>query len=58
LLDIAQNLPTFEAGGRTLLKRLTMAIEDGLIKNISNPVHSPDTNADAEITWLKTDCRF
>lgn len=56
-LAIALNLPSFEAGGRTLLKRLTMIIEDGLIKNVFHPVHSLDTNADAVIAWLKANYR-
>ncbi|WP_233284849.1 peroxiredoxin [Agrobacterium tumefaciens] len=54
----ALNLPTFEVGGLTLLKRLTMIIEDGRIKHIFYPVHSPDTNADAVIAWLKANYRF
>ena len=53
----ALNLPTFEAGGFTLLKRLTMIIEDGRIQHIFYPVHSPDKNADAMIAWLKANCR-
>lgn len=53
----ALNLPTFEAGGLTLLKRLTMIIEDGRIQHIFYPVHSPDKNADAVIAWLKANCR-
>ncbi|QCL77004.1 MULTISPECIES: peroxiredoxin [Agrobacterium] len=48
----ALNLPTFEAGGFTLLKRLTMIIEEGTIKHVFYPVHLPDENAEAVISWL------
>jgi len=44
----------FEAGGLTLLKRLTMIIEDGRIRHVFYPVDPPDKNADAVIVWLKT----
>lgn len=50
----ALSLPTFEAGGFTLLKRLTMIIEDGRIRHVFYPVDPPDKNADAVIVWLKT----
>ncbi len=53
----ALNLPTFEAGGLTLLKRLTMIIEDGTIKHVFYPVHLPDENADAVISWLAANYR-
>jgi peroxiredoxin len=56
-LATALNLPTFNAGGLTLLQRLTMIIEDGLIKHVFYPVHSADTNADAVIEWLKANYR-
>ncbi|KVK45412.1 hypothetical protein L903_25930 [Agrobacterium sp. JL28] len=45
----ALSLPTFEAGGFTLLKRLTMIIEDGRIRHVFYPVDPPDKNADAVI---------
>ncbi|MND57688.1 hypothetical protein D3C80_488220 [compost metagenome] len=48
------SLPMFEAGGLTLLKRLTMIIEDGRIRHVFYPVDPPDKNADAVIVWLKT----
>ncbi|MBW9069943.1 peroxiredoxin [Agrobacterium pusense] len=56
-LATALNLPTFKAGGLTLLKRLTIIVEDGLIKHVFYPVHSPDTNANAVIAWLKANYR-
>lgn len=45
------SLPMFEAGGLTLLKRLTMIIEDGRIRHVFYPVDPPDKNADAVIVW-------
>lgn len=52
LLVSALRLPTFQAGGLTLLKRLTMIIETGIIKHVFYPVHPPEKNADAVIDWL------
>ena len=41
----ALDLPTFEADGVTLLKRLTMFIADGRIEDVLNPVFPPDRSA-------------
>jgi peroxiredoxin len=38
-------LPTFETGGMTLLKRLTLVINDGRIEHVFYPVFPPDRNA-------------
>jgi peroxiredoxin len=43
----------FQAGGMTLLKKLTMIIEAGVIKYVFYPVHPPEKNADAVIGWMK-----
>lgn len=53
LLASALNLPTFQAGGMTLLKRLTMIVEAGVIKHVFYPVYPPEKNADAVIRWIK-----
>lgn len=53
LLASALSLPMFQAGGMTLLKRLTMIIEAGVIKHVFYPVHPPEKNADAVIGWMK-----
>ena len=45
----AMGLPTFEAGGRTLLKRLTMIVEDGAIRHVHYPVFPPDQDA----AWVR-----
>jgi peroxiredoxin len=48
----ALQLPSFEAAGVTLLKRLTMIIEAGHIVHVFYPVFLPERNADDEIAWL------
>jgi peroxiredoxin len=49
----ALRLPTFEAGGMTLLRRLTLAIKDGKIEHVFYPVFPPDRNAGEVLAWLK-----
>lgn len=51
-LTHAMGLPTFEAGGMTLLKRLTLVIDDGTIEHVFYPVFPPDRNAIEVVTWL------
>lgn len=53
-LGLAQalNLPVFQAGGMTLLKRLTLIIADGHIEHIFYPVFPPDRNASDVISWI------
>lgn len=51
-LTRALRLPTFEASGMTLLKRLTMVIDDGRITHVFYPVFPPDQNAAAVVAWL------
>jgi peroxiredoxin len=48
----AMRLPTFETNGLTLLKRLTMVINDGKIEHVFYPVFPPDRNASDVIAWL------
>jgi peroxiredoxin len=48
----ALGLPTFEAEGMTLVKRLTMIIEDGEIVKVFYPVFPPGRNAEEVIGWL------
>lgn len=47
-------LPIFKASGLSLLRRLTMIIQAGIIRHVFYPVHQPEKNADAVISWLKT----
>lgn len=46
-------LPTFEAGGMVLLKRLTLIIKDGVIEHVFYPVFPPDRNAEDVLAWLE-----
>ena len=47
-------LPTFEAGGMTLLKRCTLVVDDGRVTHVFYPVFPPDRNASEVIAWLTT----
>lgn len=47
-------LPTMQVAGLTLLKRLTMIIEDGLILKVFYPVFPPDRNAADVLAWLRS----
>jgi peroxiredoxin len=44
-LTRALRLPTFEAGGLTLIRRLTLIIRDGTIADVVYPVFPPDQGA-------------
>lgn len=48
----ALGLPTFEAEGATLVKRLTMVVEDGEISKVFYPVFPPGKNAEDVIASL------
>lgn len=52
-LASALRLPTFEAGGTVLLKRLIMIVEDGVIATVIYPVFPPDRSADLVADWLR-----
>ncbi len=47
------HLPTFEAGGMTLYKRLTFVAEAGEITKVFYPVFPPDRSASEVLTWLR-----
>jgi peroxiredoxin len=49
----ALGLPTFEVDGTTLLKRLTLIIEDGRIEKVFYPVFPPGKNAEEVLAWLR-----
>lgn len=49
----ALRLPTFQTSGMTLLKRLTLVIDDGKIEHVFYPVFPPDRNAGDVIAWLE-----
>ena len=49
----ALNLPTMEAGGETLLKRMALILDDAVITHVFYPVFPPDRNAGDVLAWLK-----
>jgi peroxiredoxin len=55
-LEIQQalNLPTFSVDGMTLLKRLTLVLDDGVITKVFYPVFPPDRSAAEVIVWLQS----
>jgi peroxiredoxin len=53
-LTRAWGLPTFEAAGQTLLRRLTLVIRDGRVEHVWYPVFPPDRHAAEVLRWLST----
>lgn len=49
----AMRLPTMEAGGMTLYKRLTMIVRHGRIEHVMYPVFPPDRNAADVVAWIE-----
>ena len=49
----ALSLPTFEAAAMTLLKRMVLVIDDGVIAKVFYPVFPPDESAAAVTGWLR-----
>jgi peroxiredoxin len=49
----ALRLPTFEVEGMTLLKRLTLVIDNGQITHVFYPVFPPDKSAQEVVNWLQ-----
>lgn len=49
----ALKLPTFEWEGGKVIKRLTLAVQDGKIAKVWYPVFPPDKSADEVLAWLK-----
>ena len=52
-LTHALGLPTFETSGLTLLKRLTLVIDDGRVTHVFYPVFPPDAHAGEVLSWLR-----
>ena len=50
----AISLPSFSVAGMTLLKRMALVIEDGVIAKVFYPVFPPDKNAEEVIAWLRS----
>jgi peroxiredoxin len=57
-LTSAMKLPTFETAGMTLLKRLTLVIDDGVIQHVFYPVFPPDQSAADVVAWLSDRSRL
>src|SRR5262252_7755863 len=49
----AIDLPTFAVAGMTLLKRMALVVDDGVIGKVFYPVFPPDKNAAEVIAWLQ-----
>jgi peroxiredoxin len=49
----ALRLPTFEFGGETLIKRLSMVARDGIIEHVVYPVFPSDSDAGEILAWLR-----
>lgn len=50
-------LPTLELAGMTLLRRLTLIIDDGVITHLFYPVFPPDRSAAEVIDWLLAEAK-
>ena len=50
----ALELPTFTTSGMTLLKRMALIIDEGVISKVFYPVFPPDKNAEEVIAWLRS----
>lgn len=53
MLTHAMRLPVFEAGGMTLLKRLTLVVKDGIVEQVFYPVFPPNAAASLVLDWLR-----
>jgi peroxiredoxin len=51
-LAMALRLPTMRIEGVVFLKRLTMAVEDGVVRRVWYPVFPPDRHAEEVLAWL------
>jgi peroxiredoxin len=47
----ALDLPTFSVAGMTLLKRMVLVIDDGMISKVFYPVFPPDRSAAEVVAW-------
>jgi peroxiredoxin len=48
----ALKLPTFDFEGETLIKRLTLIVDDGVITHVLYPVFPPDQSAAQTLAWI------
>lgn len=52
VLAQALKLPTFEYAEKRLIKRLTLIVQDGLIRKVFYPVFPPNDHVNEVIAWL------
>jgi peroxiredoxin len=52
-LTRALDLPTMQVAGLTLIKRLALIVDGGVIRHVFYPVFPPDRNAGDVLAWLK-----
>lgn len=52
-LTAALRLPTFEYGGRRLMKRLALILDEGKVAQVFYPVFPPDKNAETVLSWIR-----
>jgi peroxiredoxin len=48
----ALRLPTFEAGGHVLYRRLTLIVRGGHVEKVFYPVFPPDGHAEEVLAWV------
>lgn len=53
----AMGLPTFEWEGKKVVKRVTLAVEEGRVVQVWYPVFPPDKSAQQVMDWLKGEGR-
>ena len=47
------DLPTFDAGGRRLYRRLTLVVGDGRVEHVFYPIFPPNEHARQVLAWLQ-----
>jgi len=52
-LAAALDLPTFEAGGLALYRRLTLIVREGAVEHVFYPVFPPNEHAGEVLDWLR-----
>ena len=52
-LKTALNLPTFSINNKDFLLRITLILENNIIKKIFYPIHAINTHIEEVLLWLK-----
>ncbi|MFD8715376.1 hypothetical protein ACFV07_33655 [Streptomyces anulatus] len=50
----ALELPTFEADGQLLYRRLTLILRGATVEHVFYPVYPPDSHADEVAQWFRS----